>query len=610
VYAATYGPFVGINAVNYKHRMINLPDWDVDHDWISWQLLSSDKTWYITRNKSHQFYYRRSTEQNFSLASYANDSLFNILPPMYMEEDPTGNIWFGGHGASRFDTRNQKFDLLLNSFPKIKTVRKEVNGIAFDQSGKVYFGLAENGLAIYDPSGKNYDHVTRANGLPDNTIRAIFLHRNKVWLGTERGLASYDIATRKTESFGVADDMPDGDFTAYSFYYDSIHDQLYGGFNNAIVRFNPDSLAKNNSPPEFFVENIQIPGLKTIHRPEGQLYLPYKHNNIVVNLASINFEDAYQQQFAYRLRKTGDEPWQVIGSQRNIIFSNLSPGEYVLELKVFINNNSWSAQVKQIKVIVHPPFWQKAWFIVLCSVLLITTVTLLVRLRIKNIRQKANMNTQLAELEMKGLHAQMNPHFIFNSLNSIKEMILEDEKQNASRYLSKFAQLIRTSLDHSKQTFISVQQCIDHLQQYLEMEKIRFEDFTYSIEVSPELPAEHLLMPPMLIQPLVENAIWHGLHPKAGNKKLSIKFFTADLILIAEIEDNGIGIVQSRQNKMDSRPTHRSFGIANVRERLDVLNEKYNMNCSLNIVDKQSLQADNETGTIVRLELTIINQFA
>ena len=105
----------------------------------------------------------------------------------------------------------------------------------------------------------------------------------------------------------------------------------------------------------------------------------------------------------------------------------------------------------------------------------------------------------------------MNPHFIFNSLNSIKEMILLDRKQQASRYLSKFARLIRTSLEQSRQTFITVQECADHLAQYLDMEKIRFEHFTYSISIAPSLDAHETKIAPMLIQPLVENAIWHGL---------------------------------------------------------------------------------------------------
>jgi LytS/YehU family sensor histidine kinase len=134
-------------------------------------------------------------------------------------------------------------------------------------------------------------------------------------------------------------------------------------------------------------------------------------------------------------------------------------------------NNRWPAQFQSITIIVDPPFWKATWFILVTGLIIAGSLYTIYRVRIKNIRQKVNIDRQLAELEMKGLHAQMNPHFIFNSLNSIKEMILEDERQNASRYLSKFAQLVRTNLEQSKHTFIPGQECIDHLQHTLKWKR-------------------------------------------------------------------------------------------------------------------------------------------
>ncbi|HEY6504452.1 MAG TPA: two-component regulator propeller domain-containing protein, partial [Chitinophagaceae bacterium] len=365
IYTSTFGPVVGVNANNYNFREITLPDWDVLHNWSSWQFMSSDKVWYISANKNNRFYYRRANEKHFTQADHTGNHLFNINMPRYITEDPSGNIWFSGHGASRFNIRTQQFDMMLDSFPKIKTTRKEIKCLAIDKKGKMYFGLVENGLVIYDPAQKKFEHITRSDGLPDNTIRAIYLHKNTLWLGTESGLANYDIDTKKISPFGIADDMPEGAFTAYSFFYDSVHGQLYGGFNNTIIRFNPDSLSKNNSPPDFFIETINVAGSDVIYHPSDKVKLSYKHNSIVVNLVSINFEDAYQQQFAYRFVKDGNEPWQEAGSQRSIIFSNLSPGQHRLQLKVFIKNNSWREQVKEILIIIKPPFWQTAWFIIL-----------------------------------------------------------------------------------------------------------------------------------------------------------------------------------------------------------------------------------------------------
>lgn len=605
VMAGSYGALIWVNTGNYTHGKVNLPGWDTNLHWIGSLFKDSRNNIYACRDTNNEFYYRNALDKKFVQVRNDYNNLFRILSPRFITEDPDGNIWFSGHGISRFNYRLQQFDKMMDSFPSIKTVRREALGLVFDQKGKMYFGLPENGLIIYDPLQNKYEQLTRSNGLPDNNVKAVYVHKNKAWIGTESGLASYDLVTKKIESFGLADDMPADPFTAYSFYYDSVHTQLYATFNNTIVRFNPDELSKNNAPPEFFIESIAIDAKEILAHPPNKIELSYKHNNLVVNLASINFEDAYQQQFAYRIVKNGNEPWQETGSQRNIIFSNLSAGKHHLQIKVFIKNNSWPEQIKEITIIVHPPFWQTTWFILLALTLILSILIFLYRLRIKNIKQKANIDRQLAELEMKGLHAQMNPHFIFNSLNSIKEMILEEEKQNASRYLSKFAQLIRTNLEQSKQTFISVKQCIDHLHQYLEMEKIRFANFSYSIDVADELPTDEIQMAPMLIQPLVENAIWHGLHNKQGDKKLAIRFYRSNRQLVCEIEDNGIGINKSKENKSTLRPTHRSFGISNIHDRLKVLNEKYKMNCSLAITDRPELTGQHETGTLAVLRFNI-----
>ena len=574
-----------INSKNFNYGKVKLPYGIASSIEAIALFKDSRNSIYMSDNRLFAFYFRPAPDSAFQLLSYKDNKLFNILATKHITEDPEGNIWFGGNGYSRYNPQLREFDMKMDSFPALKMPRKEVTCPVF-YNGKIYFGVAENGLLIYDSAYKKFEQVARINGLPSNNVEALYAYHDKIWLGTDNGIASYDMATKRISSFGITDNMPSEPFTAFSFYFDSIHQHLYAGFNNTIVRFNPDKLRKNTSPPVFFIENIVVAGTETMHHPADKIALSYKHNNLVINLAAINFEDAHQQQFAYRLVKNGNEEWQETGSQRSIIISNLAPGKHKLQTKVYIRNNSWPEQVKEVTIYVSPPFWKTTWFILLLSILILAGLYGLYIYRIKSIHQKANIDKELAELEMKGLHAQMNPHFIFNSLNSIKEMILEDQKQNASRYLSKFAQLIRTNLEQSRQTFITVKQCIDHLHQYLEMEKIRFADFSYSIKVDDALVTDDMQMAPMLIQPLVENAIWHGLQNKEGDKKIVISFSRSGEQLVCEIDDNGIGILQSKKIKTGMRAAHRSVGITNIQERLGVLNEKYKMNCSLTIQDK------------------------
>jgi two-component sensor histidine kinase len=381
---------------------------------------------------------------------------------------------------------------------------------------------------------------------------------------------------------------------------------LYGAFNNTITRFEPAKLGKANSPPGYFIESVLVAGHKTIYHPAEKIELNFKQNNLVINQAAINFNDPHLQQFAYRFVKVGNEQWQNTGTQQSIILSNLFPGKHKLQLKIFTPNNNWPAQIRDLTIVIRPPFWQTTWFMALAGSLLVLSLYFLYRHRVKRIHQRANIDKQLAELEIKGLHAQMNPHFIFNSLNSIKEMILENEKTNASRYLSKFAQLIRTNLEQSRQAFITVNQCVDHLAQYLEMEKIRFSEFSYVIDVDESLKTGDVKMAPMLVQPLVENAIWHGLRTKEGDKMIRIRFHHSGNKLVCEIEDNGIGINQSLK-KTQGQSVHRSLGITNIRERISVLNEKYGMGCSLEIIDRSEISKGKDTGTIAILRQNIFN---
>jgi sensor histidine kinase YesM len=140
------------------------------------------------------------------------------------------------------------------------------------------------------------------------------------------------------------------------------------------------------------------------------------------------------------------------------------------------------------------------------------------------------------------------------------------------------------------------------------MEKIRFEDFSYSIHIDDDLDVDAVHMPPMLLQPLVENAIWHGLHNKDYEKKLDIRFVRKDGQLICEIEDNGIGYLLSLKNKSGLQPVHRSVGIANIYERLELMNEKYDVKCSLSIKDKLELPGRNGSGTIATLKFNLNKQ--
>lgn len=559
---------------------------------------------YITKLRTDTIYFKAAKDTSFSIFKF--EGLKKLKSTNQIAVDNEGNIWFGGTaGLIRFNPRSQKPDLLLDSFPSIKLQHKRIiSNLIFDDKDKLYFGLENSGLIIYDIKQNKFLHVTRSHGLPDNTIRSLYLHKNKIlWLATESGIASYNLENEKVQSFGLADGMPIDPGSCEVLYYDTAYGHLYAGFSQTIVRFDPDEMKKNQGPPDFFVESIDITGQQPLAYPEGSITIPYKYNNIIVHLGAINFEDAPQQLFAYRVVKTGSEPWQEMGTQRSIFFNDLSAGKHRLQVKVYIRNQSWPDQVKEITIVVQPPFWKTTWFFILCAALIAGILYYVYKRRIRFITQKANIDKQLAQTEMKALHAQMNPHFIFNCLNSIREMILNKENEQASLYLSKFARLIRITLNQSSKQFVSLTDTLDYLERYIEMEKIRSSHFTYSIDVDSELNPDDILVPPMLIQPFIENAIWHGASPKT-NMNIHISFRKKENELVCIVEDNGIGIEESLRKK-ENIHNQPSVGIENIRQRIGLLNEKYNLHSALTISDKSELHPNNGTGTLVTLHLPI-----
>jgi ligand-binding sensor domain-containing protein/putative methionine-R-sulfoxide reductase with GAF domain len=228
----------------------------------------------------------------------------------------------------------------------------------------------------------------------------------------------------------------------------------------------------------------------------------------------------------------------------------------------------------------------------------------------KKQKELAQINQKLAEAQLSALQTQMNPHFIFNSLNSIKGMILANEQQKASRYLSKFAQMIRVTLNQSKEIFTTLYENLNHLENYLLMEKLRFDDsFSYKILVDDCLDKEETMIPTLMIQPLAENAIWHGLMPKEGEKKLLIIFSQRDETIFCSIEDNGIGINRSEELKRINKPSHQSVGLSNLRNRIKIMNEKYDIGGKLEISDLSQFDRE-KSGTSALLYFNVItNKF-
>ncbi|MCX6287715.1 MAG: histidine kinase, partial [Bacteroidetes bacterium] len=243
--------------------------------------------------------------------------------------------------------------------------------------------------------------------------------------------------------------------------------------------------------------------------------------------------------FSYML-EGADKQW-ITGSGTNIVYQDLPPGEYSFKLKARKSTSPWSKPIVY-HIIIKTTIWRHPLFFISLSIIFLVFIALLI-IRRKNLQMKRReIEHQLITLEQKALQSMMNPHFIFNALGSIQNYLLQKKSSEAGLYLSQFARLIRQNLNAINAASINLDEEIDRLKNYLDLEKLRMEDkFEYNIEVDENVEADEIQIPSMIIQPFVENAIWHGIATIQEKGQINVKFRMQDeKSLAVTVEDNGI----------------------------------------------------------------------
>ena len=515
--------------------------------------------------------------------------------------DSYGDVWISGHSLARWNNQKQDFDTVITVYGGVNKYNDDIVAITPDENGSLWLHNAQNGLLEYKIKEKRFVAYSMKDGLPSDVLQSLSpVIDNKLWVAANSQISLFDIKTKKITIYDIGDGLPEQQPTGRKINFDTENGQLYLCSNEYIVKFPFAPEKKPDHSSELIIDEAAIQNKKTFFQPSGELNIKYNENSLLLNYTVIDFEKN-NYQFAYRLNNS--ESWTVLGNQRSINLSNLPPGNYSVQLRA--SGKPGVEKIKELLFVIRPPYWKTPWFIGILVLLFSVSIYFLYRRRIHHIRQKADIDKQLSQTEMKALQAQMNPHFIFNSLNSIREMILNNENKDASHYLSKFAHLIRITLDQSSQSLVSLRNTIDYLERYMEMENIRNSLFTHQITTDENLDADETLVPPMLIQPFIENAIWHGISASKKNIHVTIHFKKENEKLICTIDDNGMGIGQSQKNKPNNTNRHKAVGIINIKNRVKLLNEKYDLRARINIVDKKDIPGCTEKGTLVTLELPL-----
>jgi len=328
--------------------------------------------------------------------------------------------------------------------------------------------------------------------------------------------------------------------------------------------------------------------------------IPREVQNIRVEFFDLNFAELHNVHYQYRLLGSQTrERWSKPQKSTSVSFYDLTPGDYTLEIRTINGSNDPNPQTIMYVFSVKPYFYEMASFQVLMVFLFIVLIGLALQRRFTlkqmALKRELEVSNTITELELNAIHAQMNPHLIFNSLNTLVHLIRSKSMEKAENFTVDFAQLLRNILEKSGEHFIEIGREIQMLNNYLQIQTIRYNDmFSYDIECDPTLLSERI--PTMLIQPFVENAVIHGLAQKRGGGRLEIRFIRHSDAIVIEIEDDGVG--RERANAINQGKKRKSMGMLLVQKKIELLRSKYELAIELDVMDSNDEQ---HTGTLVRI---------
>jgi hypothetical protein len=377
-------------------------------------------------------------------------------------------------------------------------------------------------------------------------------------------------------------------------------DMVIVASTSGLFTFPKDLRGSNDRRPDIFIDKVMINDLVVDH--SSDLTLPYDHNKLSVHFHTSGLGEKNSYTYHYMLQGY-DSTWQKAGRNTdNISYSSLPPGKYTFSIKTVNEDGYASADDATISLEIGKPVWQRWWFYWLIVIGSSVLVSFIFANRIRAIKNKAKLEQLIRSSQLTALKAQMNPHFVFNALNSIQDLILKNDVRASNIYLGRFSELMRKVLEASGKDSITLQEEIDILSLYLDLEKLRFGDsFVYAIEINPAFDLSSMRMPSMIIQPFIENAIKHGLLHKHGEKRLNILFTFDNSHIQCTITDNGVGRKASAIMKERSKRPHSGFAINATEKRLDLLNDYHKEKIGLQITDLE--ENGIAAGTVVKLTL-------
>lgn len=481
---------------------------------------------------------------------------------------------------------------------------KTVYASSIQQMGKdVFIATYTQGILRLD---EQYQLQAVTPALDLGNMYKLQVTKNHFWLLTDAGVVRILRSTGELKRFSVADGLPIAEYKDLLWQDGS----LYLATSQGLVIFPVDRITKNSVKPRIAINQIQVNGQNySAQNPLPEL--ASDENNINISFSVLAFKHIQAHSVRYRVNQRA---WQTLEpGVRMLNLQALEPGKYRIEIQVANEDQVMSAEPLIVQFSIQTPWYERPVTWIALTVLLFAAVYAYFKLRMRQMQTANRLRTKQMLLEQElqrsrlaSIRSQMNPHFFFNALNTIQSYIYTNDKHLAASYLNQFSELTRMVLDMSTKDLITLSEELKALKLYLDLETMRFEGkLNYTLSASPQLIPEKCVLPPMLVQPYVENAIKHGLLHSKRPWQLTIAFEQTAEGLRITIDDNGIGRKRSEEVNRNRYRTHQSFAMSANAKRMELLNREHDNMLGVSIIDKYN-ELQEPQGTTVQINLPLL----
>ena len=519
-----------------------------------------------------------------------------------------------------------EYDIPLNHYTKINcplpgSEQADITHVVRDPDGSYWMGTTHGHVLHYNHAKQQWKDYALPNppslaGLSNQVYNILYVNPTQLWLATFARVGILHTDTGEFEAWTHEADNPNGLLQTHQHVslLNDRHGRLWVGSRYGVQIARQAFLPASHNVTDLRVGITKVdikPILEETQHPllyGGALSLNREQRDITFHYVLPNPLDPGAVTYQYMLEGS-DKEW-ITTDQRTVRYGKLRGGEYVFRIKAQEGKNGTWTPETSLAISIPKRIAELIWFWIILGAVGIGFTYLLFRYFVSHAKKQATMKAefehQLSEIQMQALRAQMNPHFLFNSLNSIKYYAISKSKDETAAYLSKFALLVRTILTNSKSKTISLQQELDALRLYIEIEHLRLEGkFDYRIDIDSSIHIRQTQIPPMILQPFVENAIWHGLMHKDGKGMLLVQVQDVGRQIQCVIEDNGIGRARSAELRKAQMEHRKSEGMQITADRIALINRIYNIHTEVDVIDLEHADG-TAAGTRVVVHVPLI----